>query len=118
MAKKNKNQVVVKVTGAALPSRLCLAAGHAIGTVEARLNHLNYELSSGSKPSEIRESAQNVAIGLGMIAVQFPLTEKSLKPLREKFYSRTLKDAALKAAVREAIEKVGDLKIQAEQGCK
>jgi hypothetical protein len=114
---KPRNKVVVKVTGAALPSSLCLSAGHAIGTVEERLSHLNYELTSGSKPSEIQNSIQNVAWGLGMIAAQFPLTEKTLKPLREKFYSRTLKGEALRTAILEAQVEMGDLKHKAKQGC-
>jgi hypothetical protein len=115
--RKGRNQVVAKVTGGALPSPICFSAGRAIGGAEARLNHLKYELDRGSAREEILESAQGVGVAFGAIGAEFPLTDKTLKPLREKFFSKTLKDAKLKEAVRQGLREIADLKRKAQIGC-
>jgi hypothetical protein len=120
MARKQKKfwtRFRVEVKGGALPAPLCYAAGRLIGSAEARLVHLQYELETGSKPTEIRSSATSVGVDLGLISAEFPRTEKTLRPIQKKFLLKSLKKDSLKKAVAEARRAVLDLKRKAQIGC-
>lgn len=122
-AKTNPNQVVVKVTGGALPSSLCFVAGEILARASEVVRLASAFNSRKGGAEDTKAALRYAAQELYVLQKNFPLTSGKIAPIERRFEElaksklKGKEDAAVSSALNDAVREIEILRKKARVGC-
>lgn len=117
--KANSNQVVVKITGGALPSNLCYRAGQVLAAARASLVGVALAVENNGASSEKDRRVKGALIAMQGVIQEFPLTKGTVLPVQKELGKLSGKSTskAIKDVVHRASGVLATLEGKARVGC-
>jgi len=117
-AKTSSSQVVVKVTGGALPSSLCFVAGRLIARAQGAIDSVYTTHVGKAYPLRQKSALVDAALALQAIRENFPLTKEKISPIEQNLAKLVKgKNVPIGDMVKQAARELAILERKARQGC-